>query len=104
MLTLGKGAAANADGSGARVNREALLEAVSSGGELKPHELLQLKVRYFTQGLMLGSQEWIESGSCQALLSKLKRPRGVKPVEELAGGELASVRRHSAKALVEKPR
>ena len=103
LLMLGKGAAAKADGSGARVDREALLEAVSSGGELKPHELLQLKVRYFSRGLMLGSQEWIESGSCQKLLSKLRRPRGAKPVEALAGGGLASVRPHSAKPLVEKP-
>ena len=85
------------------VDREALLEAASAGGELKAHELLQLKVRYFTRGLMLGSQAWIESVPCQKLLSKLKRPRSAKPVEALSGGGLASVRPHSAKPPIEDP-
>lgn len=103
LLMLGKGTSSKRDGRGARVDRELLLEAVSSGGELKPHELLQLKVRYFTRGLLLGSPGWIESGRCQKLLSQLRRPRGAKVVDVLAGGGLASVHPHSAQPPVENP-
>ncbi len=103
LLMLGKGTALKADGTGERVDREALKEAVSNGGELKAHELLQLRVRYFTHGWMLGSQAWIESGPCQQLLAELRRPRGAQPVEVLAGGGLACVQPRTAKPPVEVP-
>ncbi len=62
-LMLGKGATAKRDGKGARVDPEALLDTARAGGELRPHELLRLKLRFLTKGRALGTHEWMRQAA-----------------------------------------
>ncbi len=93
LLMLGKGAAARRDGTGARVDREAWLEALRAGGELPPHQLLQLKLRFMTCGVALGSMEWLAEGEGAAALGKLRKPPGVHPLEPLEAAGAGVARR-----------
>ncbi len=104
LLMLGKGAAAKGDGTGARIDPAALLEAVKNGGELEPHELLRLRVRYLTEGRALGSSEWLECGDGASVLAKLKRPPPSRPVEIFENVDLAVARSRTRHRAVEDPR
>ncbi|MCC5805554.1 MAG: transposase [Opitutales bacterium] len=104
LLMLGKGAAAKGDGTGARIDPAALLEAVKNGGELEPHELLRLRVRYFTEGRALGSVDWLERGEGARVLAKLNRPPPRRPVELLDNADLAVARSRARYRVAEDPR
>ncbi|MCC5805629.1 MAG: transposase [Opitutales bacterium] len=93
LLMLGKGAAAKRDGTGGRVDRETWLEALRAGGELLPHQLLQLKLRFMTCGVALGSMDWLAKGDGAAALGKLRKPPGVCPLEPLEGAGVGVARR-----------
>ena len=93
LRMLGKGAAAKRDGTGGRVDREALLKAYSEGGELKEHELLQLKARFLSQGLALGSSEWLREGGGGRALARLPRAPAPAPVEAVETISLCVARR-----------
>ncbi len=93
LRMLGKGAAAKRDGTGCRVDREALLEAHRQGGELKEHELLQLKARFFSQGVALGSNDWLREGGGGRALARLRRPPGAAPIEFMEAPDLCVARR-----------
>jgi putative transposase len=103
LLMLGKGAAAKRDGSGARVDRQALLEAIAAGGEIQPHELVQLRVNFFTQGRLLGSSKWMESGEGAKELQKLKRPPSCVAVEIIENVDISVARSRFGKTGVEDP-
>jgi hypothetical protein len=50
-----------ASGKKGRVSREQLLEVVDRNGHLDESELIRLRVRYFTEGLVLGSKEFVNT-------------------------------------------
>ncbi|MCC5806958.1 MAG: transposase [Opitutales bacterium] len=104
LLMLGKGAGAKGDGTGARIDLETLLAAVKNGGELQPHELLRLRVRYFTEGRALGSRDWLERGGGASVLARMKRPPPSRPVESLDYVDLAVARSRARYLEVEDPR
>ncbi len=104
LLMLGKGAAAKGDGSGARIDPQALLEALKNGGELQPHELLHLRVRYFSEGRALGSRDWMDSGEGARILGQLKRPPPHRPVEVMDNVDLAVARTRTRYQAIEDPR
>ncbi len=104
LLMLGKGAAARGDGTGARIDPERLLEALENGGELQPHELLRLRVRYFSEGRALGSRDWMESGEGARCLERLKCPPSHKPIEVMDNADLAVARTRSRYRAIEDPR
>ncbi len=103
LVMLGKGAAAKRDGSGARVDPAALVEAVQNGGELEVHELLRLKLRFLTQGRALGSQHWLREGAGATALCLMKKPPACPAVEVLDGADLAVARPRLAKHGVAEP-
>ncbi|MCC5806633.1 MAG: hypothetical protein JJU00_09935, partial [Opitutales bacterium] len=104
LLMLGKGAGAKGDGTGARIDPAALLEAVKNGGELQPHELLRLRVRYFTEGRVIGSREWLEHGGGARVLARLDRPPPSRPVNVIDNVDLAVARSRARYRTVEDPR
>ena len=104
LLMLGKGAGAKGDGTGARIDPEALLEAVNNGGELQPHELLRLRARFLTEGRALGSREWLEWGDGARVLAMLKRPPPCRPVDVLDNVDLAVARSRATFRALEDPR
>ena len=88
-LMLGKGAAAKRDGTGARVAPEALLEAVRGGGELRPHELLRLKLRFLTKGRALGTETWMRQATAAGSADRADltpAPLGILDTAEIAVG------------------
>ncbi|MCC5807506.1 MAG: transposase [Opitutales bacterium] len=93
LRMLGKGAAAKRDGTGCRVDRDALLAAHRQGGELKEHELLQLKARFFSHGVALGTLDWLRSGEGGRALARLPRPPGPAPMEAVEAADLCVARR-----------
>ena len=103
LLMLGKGAAAKGDGTGARIDPAALLEAVKNGGELEPHELVRLRARFLTEGRALGSSEWLEEGEGAGILAKLKRPPPCRPIEVLDNVDLVVARSRARYRAVEDP-
>lgn len=62
IILFGKGCSKKAGGmSNARTISAEKLEAVlKAGGHISPHELLQMRIRYFTDGMVLGSKAFIE--------------------------------------------
>lgn len=103
LLMLGKGAAAKGDGTGAKVDQSALLQAIKDGGKLRPHELLRLRVRYFSQGRALGSQEWMGTGDGARALSRLKRPPACTPLENPHNVDLVIARTRAWYRAIEDP-
>ncbi|MCC5806501.1 MAG: transposase [Opitutales bacterium] len=105
LRMLGKGAAAKRDGTGARIDREALLDAVRADGELEVHELLQLKLRFVTQGTALGSHDWLTEGDGGAALGRMRKPPGTAPLKVMDGTDIAVAgRRHAGPGAVCLPR
>ncbi|MCC5807950.1 MAG: transposase [Opitutales bacterium] len=104
ILMLGKGAAAKRDGTGARVDPEALADALRQGGDLAPHELLRLKLRFFSRGLALGSSEWMTTGAGARALGRMSKPPGATPLEVFDGTDTAVARRKYRTGGAEVPR
>lgn len=103
LRMLGKGAGTKRDGTGARVDRQALLDAHEKGGELEAYELLQLKLRFLSQGVALGSHAWLREGDGQAALEQLGKPPGPVPLELLDEPDLSVARRKYRAGGVELP-
>ena len=104
LLMFGKGAGAKGDGTGGRIDPEALLEAVKKGGELQPHELLRLRARFLTEGRVLGTRGWLEDGEGAGILAMLKRPPPCRPVDVLDKVDLAVARSRAGYCALEDPR
>ena len=70
------------------VSPGAVEKAERSGGKIPLHVLLRSKVRYFTDGLVVGSREFVdgyyEAGRKAGLLSKRKRDTGAR---KMRGGD-----------------
>jgi putative transposase len=55
----GRGAVSRTEGKLA-IKKEEVLAVLRRGGKLEKHELLRLRVRYFSQGVVFGSKEYVE--------------------------------------------
>ncbi len=104
LLMLGRGAGTKGDGTGARIDAAALLEAVKNGGELRPHELLRLRARFLTEGRALGTRDWLERGEGASVLAQMKRPPPCRPIELVDNIDLAIARSRARYRSVEDPR
>ncbi|MCC5807802.1 MAG: transposase [Opitutales bacterium] len=89
LLMLGKGAAARRGGGGGRIAPEDHIEAVRAGGELRPHELLRLRARFFSRARVLGSRAWSERGGGCRALEAMGKSGGGTPVKILKDYDLA---------------
>ena len=103
LLMLGKGTARKRDGSGDRIDPRALEAALAAGGELEPHELLRLRLRFMTYGRALGSDEWLTKGDGAAALGKLRKPPGTAPVEVATDFDLSVANTRHARGGFETP-
>ena len=62
IILYGKGYSGKAGGalSSGSIRAERLEAILKAGGHISPHELLRMRVRYFTDGMVLGSKAFIE--------------------------------------------
>jgi hypothetical protein len=69
------------------VSAEAAREVLKAGGKLGCGELVRLRVRYFSDGLVLGSREFVE-GVFEENREKFgpKRKDGARRIAEATGG------------------
>lgn len=76
-----------------KVTRELLLETLKQGGQLPRSELLRLRVRYFTDGLVLGTEAFVED-VFQQFRSHFgeKRRSGSRALRGFSGSDLKVVR------------
>ncbi len=75
------------------VNRGILLETLKKNGSLPRSEILRLRVRYFTDGLVLGSKLFVEE-IFEQYRSHFgeKRKSGARPPNGIAGGNFHVIR------------
>ncbi|HKJ90322.1 MAG TPA: hypothetical protein VJ960_04270 [Oceanipulchritudo sp.] len=80
-------------GKSGKISRELLLKTLDKEGRLSMHELLRLRVRYFTHGLVLGSEEFVEE-LFQNYRSHFgeKRKSGARLIKALSGSGLHVLR------------
>ena len=92
MLLMQRGNA-KAHGKKGAVSRELLLEVYEKGGTLSQSELLRLKVRYFSDGLVLGSELFVEE-VFEQYRSHFgdKRKSGSRPIRGLMNSSLRVIR------------
>jgi hypothetical protein len=80
-------------GKSGKVSRELLLETIENGGKLPATDLLLLRVRYFTHGLVLGSELFVEKIFHQYRSHfGEKRKSGARPLKGLSGSGLHVIR------------
>jgi putative transposase len=64
MILFGKGAGVKRrDGKGERIEPEKVQRVLQQGGKVGRHELLHCRIRYFSDGCIIGSREFIEKCS-----------------------------------------
>lgn len=82
------------------IAREQVLEVLRRKGELPLWQLLRLRVKYLTKGLVLGSEEFVEQ-VFEQYRSHFgeRRRRGAVRVKELSGGRLHVLNRIRADAV-----
>ncbi|MFO7725378.1 MAG: transposase [Oceanipulchritudo sp.] len=75
------------------ISRELLLKTLQTNGSLDPCELLRLRVRYFCEGLALGSKDFVDK-VFQQYSSHFgeKRKSGSRPIEALPDSGLCVIR------------
>jgi len=71
-------------GKAGTIDRDLLLKTLKEEGHLPAHQLLRLKVRYFTHGLVLGSEKYVEE-FFQQYRSHFgeRRKTGARPIKAL---------------------
>ena len=81
------------DREGARIDPQKVKEVLQSGGKVSIQELLRCRVRYFTDGAILGTREYIQSWyeENREWLGK-RRKEGPKRMRGSEWGELAVLR------------
>lgn len=82
-----------APGKSGKISRKVLLKALEKNGKLSEAELLRLRVRYFTNGLVFGSEEFVEQ-LFQQYRSHFgeKRKSGARPIKALPDSGLHVLR------------
>jgi hypothetical protein len=80
-------------GKSGKISREVLLKTLEKNGKLSEAELLRLRVRYFTNGLVFGSEEFVEQ-LFQQYRSHFgeKRKTGSRPIKGLPDSGLHVIR------------
>lgn len=80
-------------GKPGKISREIILKTLRTQGELSISELLRLKVRYFTCGLVFGSEEFVE-GLFQQFRSHFgeRRKTGARAIKVLSDSDLHVIR------------
>lgn len=82
-----------APGKSGKISREVLLKTLKTKGALSVQELLRLRVRYFTDGLVFGSEEFVEKLFHQHRSHfGEKRKSGARHIKALSGLELHVIR------------
>ena len=87
LYLMGKGEVAKRDGSGARVPREVAEEARKRGGHLPAHDLLRLKLRFMTEGIVVGERPFVEGMLSDRAMARYRRKRAPKAVPAPAGAD-----------------
>ena len=87
LYLMGKGEAAKHDGSGARVPREVADAARKRGGHLPADEVLRLKLRFMTEGIVVGERPFVEGVMADAAMARYRRKRAPKAVPSPEGVE-----------------
>jgi len=82
-----------APGKSGKISRKVLLKALEANGKLPEAELLRLRVRYFTSGLVFGSEKFVEQ-LFQQYRSHFgeKRKSGARPIKALPDSGLHVIR------------
>jgi hypothetical protein len=84
---------AQIQGKKGKVSRELLRETLSKKGWLPPSELLRLRVRYFTDGLVIGTERFVEKVFSQHRSHfGEKRKCGARPVKGWPDASLKVIR------------
>jgi len=80
-------------GKSGKISRKVLLQALERNGRLSTQELLRLRVRYFTCGLVFGSEQFVEQ-LFQQYRSHFgeKRKTGARPIRALPDSGLHVIR------------
>ncbi|MCC5806489.1 MAG: transposase [Opitutales bacterium] len=105
LYLMGKGEAAKGDGSGARVPRRVAEAARKRGGHLPADEVLRLKLRFMTEGIVVGDRSFVEGVLDDAAMVRYRRGRAPKPVPSPEGVEsFVCARQWSHRPEVEAPR
>jgi len=80
-------------GKAGTVRRDLLLKTLKAEGQLPVHQLLRLKVRYFTHGLVLGSEKYVEE-FFQQYRSHFgeRRKTGARPIKAIPNSGLHVLR------------
>jgi len=75
------------------ISREALQQTLEAGGKLLPGEALMTRIRYFTDGAVIGSKESVEDvfQSDQWRFGP-KRSSGARPIRQIDAPDLCSLR------------
>lgn len=83
----------HASGKKGAISRNLLLETLKKKGSLPTSELLRLRVRYFTDGMVLGSETFVEE-MFQQYRSHFgeKRKSGARPYNGIAGSNFHVIR------------
>ena len=61
MVLFGKGALPKRDGSAERLSHEAVQAVMAATGKLSPNQHLYQRLRYFTEGAVIGSETFVDS-------------------------------------------
>ena len=99
MTLFGKGARPKKDGSGVRLSEQASRTVMAQHGELSTHQHLRQRLRFFTEGAVIGSQQFVDA-CIQQWSQKIGdiRPRKPVPIALESDTPLASFRRPRARA------
>ncbi len=76
-----------------QMDRRAIRKVLEKGGQLAHGEILRLKIRYLTEGVILGSKEYVEE-QFQEFRDRFhpRRKQGARKMKRLQLGDLASMR------------
>ncbi len=95
------GTAASPTGKGAGIPIEYVMRVIAGGGKLPLATVLRCRVRYFTDGVVLGSQAFVQAqlACCRARTGRL--PSGMPPLVPSISdwGEIATLRSPRGQAL-----
>ena len=95
LILFGKGYLSKGclDSDTGTISAERLEAVIRQGGKVPINELLRVRVRYFSDGLALGSKSFVDSALREhRSSSNTKRPKDGTPLPEGAWGQLHSMR------------
>lgn len=98
MVIFGKGARPKNDGSGERLTEDASRSVMAADGVLPERQFLLQRIRYFSEGAVIGSRLFVDS-CIRAWSPRIGDRRARKPCQiPIAGESLSSFRRSRAQS------